>query len=201
MRTHDINDLIGIGAEVILIDAAYKFRCWSKMGEGRSPQAHYKCANYDELAAFPLARIAGRNCRLFSWTPNPHMPVAEPLMRAWGFEYSGSGFFWVKTNRTKPGYAMGGGLAGTRKNVEVAWEGRRGSPKRVGKGVLELIVAPRRKHSQKPDEQYALIERLVGPGKILVELFARGSGPPAHWHAAGDQLDLTPAPIVNSAGR
>jgi N6-adenosine-specific RNA methylase IME4 len=93
----------------------------------------------------------------------------------------------VKTNRTVPGYWMGGGLAGTRKNMEIAWEGRRGNPKRADRGVPELIVAPRREHSRKPDEQYERIERLVGPGKVMVELFARQQWP--GWHCYGDQLD------------
>jgi N6-adenosine-specific RNA methylase IME4 len=149
LRTTKISDLFGIRADVILIDAPYRFRTWSPRGESRCPQAHYRCANYDELAALPLAKIAGRDCRLFSWTPNPHMPVVAPLMQTWGFEYSNSGLVWVKTNKTRPGYWMGGGLAGTRKNVEIAWEGRRGNPKRAAKGVRELIVAPRREHSRK----------------------------------------------------
>jgi N6-adenosine-specific RNA methylase IME4 len=195
LRTTNIADLFGIDADVTLIDAPYRFHTWSSRGEGRCPQVHYRCQNYDELAALPLAKIAGRNCRLFSWVPNPHMPVAAPLMQAWGFEYSTSGLVWVKTNKTKPGFWMGGGLAGTRKNVEIAWLGRRGNPKRVGKGkdTLEVIVAPRRQYSRKPDEQYAVIESLVGPGKVMVELFARQCWP--GWHAFGDQINqFTPNP-------
>lgn len=187
-RTTNIADLFGLDADVILIDAPFRFRTYSTRGESRCPQARYRCPTTpDELAELPLAKIAGRDCFLFSWVPNPHAPLARPLMEAWGFKFSGSGLVWVKTNRIKPGFWMGGGLAGTRKNVEIAWLGRRGSPRRVDKGVSELIVAPRREHSRKPDQQYQRVERLVGPGKTLVELFARQCWP--GWHAWGDQLD------------
>ena len=51
--------------------------------------------------------------------------------------------------------------------------------------MRELIVSPRRKHSQKPDEQYERIERLVdGP---YLELFARQRRP--GWTAWGNEID------------
>jgi N6-adenosine-specific RNA methylase IME4 len=47
-----------------------------------------------------------------------------------------------------------------------------------------LIVAPRREHSRKPDEQYERIERLVaGP---YLELFARQSRP--GWDSWGNEV-------------
>jgi hypothetical protein len=49
-----------------------------------------------------------------------------------------------------------------------------------------------------PVHQYDRIERLAGPGNVFVELFARGSGPPAHWHAAGDELALDATPTTVS---
>jgi N6-adenosine-specific RNA methylase IME4 len=105
---------------------------------------------------------------------------------------------WCKTNKNKPGFWMGSGYT-TRKNFEVAWLGRIGQPRRADKGVPALIVAPRREHSRKPDEQYERIERFVGPGKILVELFARQCRP--GWHAWGDQLDRFAPNLETSPAR
>jgi N6-adenosine-specific RNA methylase IME4 len=52
----------------------------------------------------------------------------------------------------------------TRKQVEPCWLFTRGNPKRISKGVRQLIVEPRREHSRKPDAQYERIEALVdGP--------------------------------------
>ncbi len=73
----------------------------------------------------------------------------------------------------------------TRANIELCWLGRRGNPIRLDKGVRELIVAPRREHSRKPDEVFERIERYcAGP---YLDLFARQRRP--GWTVWGDQVD------------
>jgi N6-adenosine-specific RNA methylase IME4 len=73
----------------------------------------------------------------------------------------------------------------TRKGAEICLLGKRGSPRIHAHDVRELIVAPRREHSRKPDEQYARIERLCdGP---YLELFARQRRP--DWISIGDEID------------
>jgi len=68
--------------------------------------------------------------------------------------------------------------------AEICWLGRRGIPQRKSKGVRELIVAPIRSHSRKPDEVYQRIEALcAGP---YVELYARQQWP--GWICAGDEV-------------
>lgn len=155
---------------VILVDAPLAFTTWSCKGEGRSPQHHYDCLTFEQLAALPVASIAAPDCFLLSWIPLRSVFLAEPLMRAWGFEFSGTGFVWSKLNPTGVGWFMGGGYT-TRKNVEICWLGRRGKPRRKSARVRELIVAPVREHSRKPDEVYERIEEFcAGP---YCELFAR----------------------------
>jgi N6-adenosine-specific RNA methylase IME4 len=52
-------------------------------------------------------------------------------------------------------------------------------------GVRQLITAPRREHSRKPDETYSRIEALVdGP---YLELFARNRRP--GWTAWGNETE------------
>ena len=78
---------------------------------------------------------------------------------------------------------MAGGYS-TRKNVEICWLGRRGKPRRKSAGVRELIVAPVREHSRKPDEIYQRIEALcAGP---YLELWARQQWP--GWICIGDEI-------------
>jgi N6-adenosine-specific RNA methylase IME4 len=71
----------------------------------------------------------------------------------------------------------------TRKNAEDCWLGKRGNPRVQAHDVRELIVAPRREHSRKPDEQYERIERLAGGP--YVELFARATRP--GWTSWGNE--------------
>lgn len=49
-----------------------------------------------------------------------------------------------------------------------------------------FILAPRKAHSEKPQQAYDLIERLIEPGHRQVELFARKQRP--GWECYGDQL-------------
>lgn len=63
--------------------------------------------------------------------------------------------------------------------------GIRGKPKRLSRGVRQLIVSPRREHSRKPDEAYDRIRQLF-PGPYL-EMFARG--PRDGWDVWGDEAE------------
>jgi N6-adenosine-specific RNA methylase IME4 len=178
-------DAIPAGARfgTIMADPPIAFATRSPKGEGRSPQQHYSCMPLAELEALPIAEIAAADCFLFLWVPLRSMFLVEPLTTAWGFRFSGSAFVWAKLNKSGDGWFMGNGFS-TRKNVEVCWLGRRGSPKRKSKSVRELIIAPRREHSRKPDEIYARIEALCGGP--YVELWARQRRP--NWTAVGDEL-------------
>src|SRR5512132_586661 len=146
--------LTGIPADTragaILADPPLAFACRSTKGEGRSPQHHYRCTPLEQLSQLPVSEIAAADCFLFLWIPLRSVFLVEPLMRAWGFAFSGAGFVWIKQNKSGVGWFMGGGY-GTRHNAEICWLGRRGSPQRKSKGVRELIIAPRREHSRKPD--------------------------------------------------
>lgn len=167
----------------ILADPPIPFDTWSKAGEGRSPQHHYKCSAFEELAAIPIAGVAAPDCFLHLWMPLRSVFLVQPLMNAWGFTFSGSGFVWVKQNRSGNGWFMGGGY-GTRKNAEVCWLGRRGKPRRKSAGVRELIVAPVREHSRKPDEIYSRVEAFCeGP---FLEMWARQEWP--NWTCVGDEV-------------
>lgn len=62
--------------------------------------------------------------------------------------------------------------------------GTKGNPKYLAKNVRNLVVAPIREHSRKPDELRTEIERLFeGP---RCELFAREKFP--GWDAWGDEV-------------
>jgi N6-adenosine-specific RNA methylase IME4 len=173
-----------IRAGALLIDPLWRFKVRSRKGEGRSACQHYRTLTIDEIKAFPVADLAAADSWLFLWAPTPHLPVAFDVLTAWGFSYSGTAFCWAKLNKSGVGFHMGMGYS-TRKNVELCLLGRRGHPPIQAHDVRELIVAPRREHSRKPDERYARIERLcAGP---YLELFARQQR--QGWTALGDEVD------------
>jgi N6-adenosine-specific RNA methylase IME4 len=187
--------LQGLHAGAVLADPPWSFVVRSPKGEGRSASQHYPVMSLEVITALPVTEWAAPDAWLFLWTTTPMLPQALQVMSAWGFAYSGSAFCWVKQNKSGCGFHMGMGFT-TRKNVELCLLGRRGRPPIRAHDVRELIVAPRREHSRKPDEQYERIERLCdGP---YLELFARQQWP--GWVAVGDEpgrFAPTPRPTPN----
>lgn len=168
----------------ILADPPWAFKTYSgKTGTPhRSAEDHYRTVEKASLADLPVGAIAAKDCCMFMWVVDSHVDQAIELARAWGFGFKTIAFIWMKTAQNgQPRIGMG---YWTRKSAEVCLMFTKGKPKRLDKGVREMIIEPRREHSRKPDAQYALIERLVaGP---YVELFARQSRP--GWDSWGNQV-------------
>ncbi len=165
----------------ILIDPPWRFETYSGKGKGRSAERHYECMSYESILALDIP--AAKDCVLFLWVTDPYLEKAIEVIRAWGFKYKTVAFTWIKTNKGgEPWTGMG---YWTRANPEQCLLATRGHPSRVSKNVGQLIIAPRREHSRKPDEIYERIERLVvGP---YMELFARQRRD--GWDAMGHEVE------------
>lgn len=175
----------------ILVDPPWQFRVWNRdTGQGRSAEAHYPTLSLADLIALPVRELAVADCALFMWATWPTLPEALALGAAWGFEYKTCAFLWAKQTRRVQAWFMGLGYW-TRANTEPCLLFTRGRPRRKARSVRQLIVAPVREHSRKPDEQYARIEALVdGP---YLELFARHWRP--GWVVWGNQTPARPEPV------
>lgn len=133
----------------------------------------YSTMSLADLKGLPVADSAAKDCLLFMWTVSHLQREAMDVAAAWGFKPVSIAFVWDK-GRMGMGYW-------TRQEAEICHLFKRGKPRRIGKGVRQVIRAPRREHSRKPDAQYDRIERLVaGP---YLEMFARQAWP--GWTAWG----------------
>ncbi|MDI6028321.1 MT-A70 family methyltransferase [Corticibacterium sp. UT-5YL-CI-8] len=169
----------------VLADPPWSFKTWSgKTGTPhRTANDHYITTETGALGDIPVADVCAPDCALFMWVVDSHIDQALDLGRAWGFQIKTRAFTWRKLAAN--GNARIGMGYWTRKQTEMCLLFTRGKVKRKDKGVREIIDAPRREHSRKPDEQYDRIERLVdGP---YLELFARQAWP--GWIAWGNQVD------------
>ncbi|WP_246478915.1 MT-A70 family methyltransferase [Kaustia mangrovi] len=179
-----LDDVPGGPFGCILADPPWSFRTWSgkKGTPHRSANDHYMTTATADLAALPVQELAAKDCALFMWVVDSHIDQAIELGRAWGFRFKTRAFTWRKlTAKGTPRIGMG---YWTRKQTELCLLFTRGKVRRKDKGVREIIDAPRREHSRKPDEQYERIERLVdGP---YIELFARQRR--AGWQAWGNEV-------------
>lgn len=179
----------------VLADPPWSFRSWSDKGKNRAPDAmvrqkglaerHYATMKLADIRALPVAEVCANDAVLFLWAVDCMLPEALGVMSRWGFTFKTVAFTWVKQNRVSPTPAIGLGYW-TRGNPEMCLLGTRGKPRRLSAAVRQLIEAPRREHSRKPDETHQRIEQLVaGP---YLELFARQQRP--NWSAWGDQVGV-----------
>jgi N6-adenosine-specific RNA methylase IME4 len=168
------------GYRAILADPPWAFEAYSGPQIPGQVQ-HYATMHLDRLRLLPVRQMAARECALFMWIIDSHLPQALTLGAAWGFQFKTVAFIWDKGDFPGMGHW-------TRKQAELCLLFTRGRPPRMDAGVRQIIRAPRREHSRKPDEIYDRVGRLVrGP---YLELFARQAWP--GWTAWGNETDLFP---------
>lgn len=169
--------------QILAVDPPWTWSAWSAKGLKKSAQRHYHCMTLDAIMALPVADLAAPDAALFLWATAPMLPQALAVMEAWGFTYK-SQAVWVKTTVTgKLSFGTGYRFRGTHEIIAL---GVRGNPKNT-KSERSVIMAPVRRHSQKPDEFFAMAERWL-PNANRVELFSRQSRP--NWHSWGNENGL-----------
>lgn len=150
---------------------------WDVLQTGpRGAAKHYNLMTLDQIAAMPVADLAEDDAHLWLWVTNGTLRAGYDIAEAWGFTVR-SPLTWVK-------FRLGLGVY-LRNSTEHLLFATRGHAPVQFRSQPTWINAPVQDHSHKPEEQYALIER-VSPGPYL-ELFARRHQP--GWHAWGNQID------------
>ena len=176
-------------ARVVLSDPPWRFMNFSAKGEKKNPIAHYNCMPLAEIQALPVRDLADpTGCALIMWTTAPMLPQGIETMAAWGFKFISAGA-WAKQSSTGKKWAFGPGYC-YRSAAEFWLLGKIGKLEYRSHSIRNLIVAPTREHSRKPDEMRRNIEAQF-PGPYL-ELFGREAA--AGWTIWGEQADKFSAP-------
>ena len=186
-----------MAARVILADPPWSYNDKLTMSDTkRSSDAHYSTMSVDDICKFPIPQTSS-DAFLFLWVTNPFLldGSGSRVCEAWGFKPKQL-ITWVKGRPISEDddgwdipaeFKLNIGLGHyTRGATEQIILGVKGTPKWLIKdhAVPNVIMAPRQRHSAKPDVQYELIERLVdGP---YVELFARKRRP--NWTSLGNEV-------------
>lgn len=150
---------------------------WDVYQKGaRGAEGHYDLMSLDEIKAMPVADLAEDDSHLWLWVTNATLRHGYDVAETWGFTVR-SPLTWVK-------FRLGLGVY-LRNSTEHLLFATRGKAPVQFKAQPTWMNAPVQDHSHKPEEQYAVIER-VSPGPY-VELFARRHQP--GWDAWGNQID------------
>lgn len=176
--------------EVIYADPPWSYKQnGGPKGKRGVASAHYSCMELDELSALPVKELAAcSGCALFMWATGPMLKEALSLMSAWGFQYKGIAFTWVKTNRKTPSLFWGMGSY-TRANSELCLVGVTPGYKATehvkSHSVHQIVQSKVRRHSEKPPEVRDRITELLGDVP-RIELFARQRVD--GWDSWGDEI-------------
>jgi len=177
--------------DMIMADPAWRFASNSAAKPGKNPLSKYRCMTMAEIKAMPIADIAAPDCLLWLWATAPMFHLQLEVVGSWGFKYSTSGV-WVK--RTKHGKLSFGTGFRLRNSHEPFIIATRGKPKTT-RAVRSVVEGLLRKHSQKPEEAFAMAEAMM-PGDHVrrLELFSRTDRP--GWESWGDEAGTIPAEPV-----
>jgi N6-adenosine-specific RNA methylase IME4 len=165
---------------VLCADPPWHFEVYNEeSGVERAAGNYYPTMSLDEICALPVLSLAAPDAILFMWTTAPHLQESFQVLAARGFEYK-TNAVWVKDK-----IGLGYFVRNQHELLLVAIRGDMPSPS-PAKRPPSVISAPRREHSRKPDEAYALIEAMY-PALPKLELFARQRRP--GWDVWGNETD------------
>ncbi|KAL0949540.1 hypothetical protein HGRIS_009589 [Hohenbuehelia grisea] len=149
----------------------------------------------DEMRSMPIPELQDEGM-LFLWVTGRALEVGRECLRVWGYTRVDE-VVWVKTNQLQRVIRTGRTghwLNHTKEHMLVAVKtiadsnGQLKFPKWANRGLdTDVIVSEVRETSRKPDEAYALIERMC-PGGRKVEIFGRKHNTRPGWLTLGNQL-------------
>lgn len=131
----------------------------------REVEKNYPTMSLDDICALQIP--TAEDAILFLWATSPKLEEAMRVLKEWGFEYRTS-MVWVKDR-----IGMGHYVRAQHELILIGRKGTMRTPEESDR-PSSVLMAPRREHSQKPDEVYELIERMFPSGTYL-ELFSRGA--------------------------
>lgn len=159
---------------VIMADPPWDVQQKGGYGAGR----HYKLMTLDRIKAMPVADLAAKNAHLWLWVTNATLRDGYDVMESWGFTPR-SPLTWIK-----PRITLGVYLRNATEHLILGTRGR--APVKF-KSQPTWMFAPLQEHSHKPEEQYAVIDRVSGTDGPRLELFARRRQP--GWDVWGNEID------------
>ncbi|KAI3436598.1 hypothetical protein D9Q98_006015 [Chlorella vulgaris] len=189
VTTYDWSQLIAATQfDVIMMDPPWQL---ATANPTRGVALGYSQLTDQHIAQLPIPRLQ-RNGLLFVWVINAKYQFCLDLFDHWGYELVDE-VVWVKmTVNRRLAKSHGFYLQHAKEVCLVARKGQ--DPPGMQGGVgSDVIYSERRGQSQKPEEIYQLIEKLVPNGKYL-EIFGRKNNLRDFWVTVGNEVTGQGAP-------
>lgn len=154
---------------------------WDTLGNydpiGFHGGATYPTMTIDQIKKIPIAELSDENTILWLWVIDSALEFSFDIIKTWGFERKAT-LVWHKTGPI----GLGNWL---RVQHEYCFLCVKGKPVFHGENFKSVLEAPRRSHSEKPDEFYQLIVE-ASPYPAKLDYFARKKR--EGWEAYGDEI-------------
>lgn len=175
--------------DVVLVDPPWSY--YGQQDKWTAAAKFYPTAADAAIATLPMGDLLTRNGILFLWATSPRLDAAMECLKSWNLYFRGVAFVWVKTRKDgTPIGAQGIRPSIVKPTVEyvlAASKVAKGRPMKLhDEGIANVVLAPRREHSQKPGEVQERIERMY-PDAARLEMFARQAR--AGWDAWGNEVE------------
>ena len=143
----------------------------------RRKELAYPTMTIAEIINLPIPDIADEGCHLWLWTTNQFLRDGFNVLEAWGFKYLAP-ITWVKPS------GLGNYFVSRTQTLLFGYKNRCVFPLERYKPTVLFAGTPRR-HSEKPQESYGLIESISPEPRL--ELFARRKR--MGWDCWGNEVD------------
>lgn len=185
--------------DVILADPPWSY--YGQQNKWGAAAKFYATAPDEAIVRLPVPDLLSDRGVLFLWATSPRLDVAMACLAEWQLHFRGVAFVWVKAR--KDGVPIGAQgvrpsiVKPTAEYVLAASRVAKGRPMPLAdEGVPNVILSPRRAHSQKPEQVRDSIDRLY-PDASKLELFARSERP--GWDAWGNEVGKLEGPAARAA--
>lgn len=163
---------------VIYADPPWRYE--HSISDSRAIENQYPTMELEDICKLLVADICAPDCVLFMWATSPKLAEAISVIDAWGFTYKTCAV-WDKQK-----IGMGYYFRQQHELLLVATVGSPAAPEAEDR-PSSMFSAPRGRHSSKPGEVVAAIERMYPPtADTHIELFCRE--PRESWSVWGNQV-------------
>eukprot|EP00826_Nyctotherus_ovalis_P002106 TRINITY_DN10397_c0_g2_i20.p3 TRINITY_DN10397_c0_g2~~TRINITY_DN10397_c0_g2_i20.p3 ORF type:complete len:197 (+),score=66.11 TRINITY_DN10397_c0_g2_i20:856-1446(+) len=139
----------------------------------------------DEMKELKVAQLQDSGI-MFLWVTGRAMEIGRECLEIWGYKMIEE-IIWVKLNQMQKIIRTGRTGHWLNHSKEHCLVGVKGNPKLFRNIDCDVIASEVRETSRKPDELYAIAERVCPEGR-KIELFARPHNRRPGWFSLGNQL-------------
>lgn len=162
--------------QIILADPPWRYDFGNS--DNRIIENHYPTMELADICALDVPSLCADDCTLFLWTTSPKLEETFEVIKAWGFRYK-TCMVWDKEM-----IGMGYYFRQQHELLLVCKRGDLPAPEPSNR-VSSVLRAPRGRHSEKPEELYAILEKMY-PRASRLELFCRS--PRNGWAVWGNEV-------------